>query len=95
MSAIRCSKCGCSYEPKSVHILGHEEGMWFLRAFCSACSSESFMAAIIEEKAGKELVVGLARPEMIINHDALTSDDVLDMHNFLKEYNGDVYQLLR
>lgn len=94
MSAVKYSVCGQCYEAANIDILGHEDDLWFLKAFCPGCTSESLMAAIIEEKFSSEPVTDLTPTELkVLNKNILTPDAVLDMHNFLKNFKGDFSQL--
>ena len=95
ITSVKCTVCGQLYELDNIDVLGHEEGLWFLRVFCSACNSESLVAAVIEENRKPEIITDLTETELdkFKNAGVLTADEVLDMHNFLKDFNGDFSRL--
>jgi len=53
------------------------------------------MAAIIEEDRVPKVITDLTETELdrFRNMDRLTPDDVLDMHNFLKDFDSDFSRL--
>ena len=95
MASIKCSSCEQQYEEYDIDVLGHNEDMWFLRVRCSSCHTESLVAAVIREDKMPEVVTDLAEAEVnkFINMDVVGADDVLDIHNFLKNFDGDFYRL--
>ena len=96
MASIKCSVCGQHYEVDNINVLGHSQDLWFLRALCSACHAQCLVAAVIKESEALEVVTDLTEAELdrFRNAGMLTTDDVLDMHNFLKNFNGDFARLL-
>ena len=95
MTSIKCGVCGQHYEPDNISILGHQEDLWFLRVFCSACHTQYLVAAVIREGKVPEVVTDLTEAELDKFRSAgrLTADEVLDMHNFLKAFDGDFSRL--
>ena len=95
MTSIKCSVCGQRYGVGDVKVLGHQEDLWFLNVSCSGCQTKCLVAAVI--KAGKtpEVITDLAEAELdkFKEMDKLTADEVLDMHSFLKGFDGDFSQL--
>ena len=33
MASMKCNVCGQHYEADNIEVLGHEENLWFLRAY--------------------------------------------------------------
>ena len=95
MASVKCSSCGQHYEVYDVDVLGHKEDMWFLRACCSSCHTQSLVAAIIKESRIPEVVTDLSEAELdkLADSDLVSADDVLDVHNFLKDFDGDFSHL--
>ncbi len=95
MSSIKCVVCGQHYEEDDVNILGHQENLWFLGVFCSACHSKCLVAAVIKEDKALGVIADLteAEREGFRNVDVVRADEMLDMHNFLKDFDGDFPQL--
>ena len=95
MTSMKCATCGQHYSIDSVNVLGHEEELWFLRAVCSACNTQCLVAAVIKESNVSEDAVDLTEVELdrFKNVDKITADDLLDIHDFLKEFDGNFSQL--
>jgi hypothetical protein len=94
MTSVKCSSCGQNYTGRNVRILGHHHGLWFLSAYCPSCHTQYLLAAeVTPEKA--RIITDLSEAEIrqFQNAGALTSDDVLDMHGFLKKFDGNFAQL--
>lgn len=79
----------------NIHVLGHQEDLWFLKARCSACHSQSLVAAVIKEGRTSHFITDLTEAELdkFGNADVITADDVLDAHTFLRDFDGDFSQL--
>ena len=95
MASLKCDVCQQRYEPDNVTVLGHQEDLWFLKVFCSACHNQSLVAVVIKEGKAPEVVTDLTEAELdkFKNAVGLTADEVLDMHNFLKDFDGDFSRL--
>ncbi|MCL4459587.1 MAG: hypothetical protein M1577_06725 [Chloroflexi bacterium] len=81
----------------NVRILGHQDDLWFLMIICNHCRSHGLIAALIKEEHITEIVTDLTPREMekIREAAAIGADDVLDMHEFLQEFDGDFLSLFR
>lgn len=97
MATMKCSVCGRRYEATNVNVLGHQEELWFLSVFCPSCRSHGLVAAVIKEGKSPELVTDLTEAEHFKFSDSkdIVVNDVLDMHNFLKDFPGDFISLFR
>ena len=95
LTSIKCSSCGQHYEGDNIDILGHQEDLWFLRVFCPSCYTQCLVIAIIKEGEAPEVITDLTKAELDRLRDvgAPTADDMLDMHNFLKAFDGDFSRL--
>ena len=91
LSNMKCGVCGRHYQPSQINILGHREDLWFLSVFCTACTSQALVAAVIKEGKLTEVVTDLTEAELarFSADSSIEADDVLDMHNFLKDFEGD------
>ena len=91
MTSLKCTVCGRYYEANAVDVLGHEEDLWFLKASCGSCHTEFLVAAVIQENREPRLTNDITAAESVRfeKMGKLTADDVLDMHRFLKDFNGD------
>ena len=91
MSSVKCAVCGQHYEADSIKILGHKEGLWLLGVSCLVCHTQCLAAAVIEEDTTSKIITDLTEAEQgkFRSMDRLNANDVLDMHNFLENFNGD------
>jgi hypothetical protein len=95
MASAKCSGCGQRHEIENIEVLGHHENMWFMSVFCVACRAQYLVTAVIDEEEAAEVVTDLsaAEREKFRNADSLRIDEVLDMHSFLKKFDGDFSRL--
>jgi hypothetical protein len=97
IASIKCGACGQHYEEDHIEVIEHTEELWFLRVSCSSCHVKCFVAAIIREDNKPEIVTDLSEAELdkFRDMDGVRVDDVLDMHNFLRDFDGDLPRLFR
>ena len=106
----RCSVCHREFQPADVHVLSRKADMWMLMVSCSDCHARNFVAAVIGDGDAEEAQLALRRlgeehirgrsqiePE---HEDApqgepVSVDDVLEVHEFLKDFDGDFATLFR
>ena len=95
MTSLKCGVCGRCYESDDINILGHHQELWFLGVLCPACHTRCLVAAVIREDKVPELVTDLTEVELsrFKDRDVITADEMLDIHNFLKSFNGSASQL--
>lgn len=95
MSTIKCSVCGEHYEANNIKVLGHRDNIWFLNVSCPACHSRALIAATIKEAEPSEGVTELTEAELtkFVEASPIGADDILDLHAFLQEFDGDFVEL--
>ncbi len=95
MASIKCGVCGQRYEIDNINVLGHHEDLWFLNALCPACHARCLVAAVIREGRVPEVTTDLTEAELdrFKSVSRVTTDDMLDMHNLLKGFDGDFSRL--
>jgi len=95
MTSVKCSICGHYYKVDNVNVLGHHEDLWFLKSHCSSCNSHCLVVAVIKEGRAPEVITDLTEAELdkFKSVCVLTGDELLDMHDFLKDFSGDFSQL--
>jgi len=94
MSAVKCNQCGQLYQLDNVQVMGHQHDMWYFNVYCNSCHSQFFIAATVNSDK-TSIVSDLTAADLTRLQKAspLTSDDVLDMHSHLKNYQGDIARL--
>ena len=95
MASMKCESCGQHYEVYNIDVLGHREDLWFLRVHCSACHTQCLVAAVVKESRMSEVVTDLSEIELDeFKDNVIETDDVLNMQNFLKDFDGNFSRLL-
>lgn len=94
MASMKCEECGQNYESGNVDVIGHREDMWFMRVHCATCHTQCLVAAVVRQGKAPEETEDFTGVE-IEGHqgEAIATDDVLDMHNYLVDFNGDFSSL--
>lgn len=95
MTSVKCNNCGRNYHMRDIKVIGNHEEIWFLQVYCPSCHGRYLITAVIDQEKKLELVSDLTEFEFskFKNSMALNADDVLDMHAFLKEFDGDFSRL--
>jgi ribosomal protein S27E len=95
MERINCSVCGEHYDTGDVSVLGHHDTLWFLRVVCNKCSNQGLVAAVVKDSRTVEHVTDLteAESEKFLGSSPVSMDDRLDIHNSLREFDGDFIAL--
>lgn len=105
----RCSVCHRSFIPDDIHVLSRKDDMWMMVVECDECHARNFVAAVLGDGDAGEAQLALRRLSQGIGGPALDGapptaepvepsvsvDDVVDMHEFLKVFDGDFGRLFR
>lgn len=86
---IPCKDCKRPFPDSNIHIIGTVMNEGFLAAHCDHCKNKTLLSVFF--KANRISKKGEAKTP----HDIRTvqPDEVLDMHNFLKDFDGDFANL--
>ena len=97
MTSVKCGACGQRYGIDNINVIGHYEDLWLLSAFCPTCNAQCLVAAVVKEGKAPQLITDLTEVELgrFQDTDEVRADDLLDMHNFLKDFDGDFPRLFR
>jgi len=101
MSSFRCPACGQAYGSTHVRLLAEREGLYFVDLECRACDSRTVAIVTVEVDDAEAVIaeIGPGAPasaeKPAHQRPPVDADDVLDMHQFLAGFEGDVTQLLR
>ncbi len=107
MAAVKCTVCGSPYESDRIKVLGHRDELWFLTVTCGRCHTQGLVAALLKDGDGSSAtltrisVPGKALPieeltpttGVAIPAEPVTADDVLEMHQFLQDFDGNFARL--
>jgi hypothetical protein len=108
LTSFTCPACGRRYRGSKIRLLAERDGLFFVDLDCARCGSHTVAIVTVEmdeasasitdisdislsvdalpEHLGEDLPVGAA---------PVTADDVLEMHEFLADFKGDVSHLFR
>lgn len=91
ISNMKCAVCGQHYEASNITVLGHKENLWFVNVSCPKCGSQGLVAAAIKEGKAAEVITDLTEAELskFAGGSPVEADDVLEVHDFLKDFEGD------
>ena len=91
-----CSVCGQNHARSDIRVLGKLESAWIVRVTCSKCETSFKLLVVIDEERANVSPVkepAEARKERR-RRPAVSLDEVLDAHEFLKGYEGGVSEML-
>lgn len=97
ISQIRCPVCNHRYTADDIMIIDHKDEMWLMALSCSECETRGLVFAIVRDQQTQVEPLTELTPEEIARFEergAITTDDVLNLHDFLRDYQGDVAELL-
>ncbi len=103
----RCSVCHHGFEPEDIHVLSRKADMWMMVVECTECHARNFVAAVLGDGDPSEAQLALRRlsegyaeaeadePAAGERGAPVSVDDVVDMHEFLRDFDGDFQRLFR
>lgn len=95
---MRCSVCNHKYEPVKALILEEQDGQTTFHLTCAACgvSTVVFVSTSQFGVASVGILTDLEGDEVknLFGDDAISSDQVLDVHTFLKNFDGSVKEFV-
>jgi len=89
-----CSVCGTNHARSDIRVLGKLDSAWIVRVTCSSCQTAFKLLVVVEEQQAavtpvkEETTRASRRPPM-------TMDDVIDAHEALRQFDGDVGALFK
>lgn len=91
---VNCPKCKKKYRSDNVYIIGGSPYEEFLHFHCPKCSNDMlFSIGIIGPTATITRIHRSIRTQSASN--PISSNDILDMTNFLKTLNGDITSYIK
>ena len=102
----RCSVCHRAFEPDDIHVISRKPDVWMMVVQCLDCHARTFVAALVGDgdptaaqmalrQLSAEQRDGLVafEPGAEASGDPVGVDDVIEMHEFLGEFDGDFKSL--
>ena len=99
LTSFGCAACGLAYGEHGIRVLAERDGLFFVDLACDMCGSSA--TAIVTVALDDELGAQVIDPELVPAVAAsgapapLSLDDVLDVHQVLSAWQGDLVGLLR
>ncbi len=105
LTTFTCPACRRNYQAASIRLLAERDGLFFVDLDCSACRSHSVAivtigsedaeAAIAELPIADDSATRIEPPPPGAGEAPIGPDDVLEMHEFLADFRGNVEQMFR
>lgn len=96
-SMMRCPSCGSSYGADTIHFLGQLDMAALIQLDCGQCGLPVMATIIVSDKnqaTQTKLLSDMSSDDLKhASKDPISTDNVVDVHRFLKEFDGDFEQL--
>jgi hypothetical protein len=95
-TTMRCPSCGATYHGDHIHFLGQLEMAALIQLDCQGCGLPVMATLIISEEnqAQAKLLSDISREDLEhASKHPVTTDQVVDVHRFLKKFDGDFENL--
>lgn len=91
VSHLQCAQCGQPYNPHDFVLVERREAVWHLGIECRHCHSQAHILILMQLATPPEPAIDLAPDEMQAASiwPPISADDVLDVHEWLQEFDGD------
>ncbi|HEX9269083.1 MAG TPA: hypothetical protein VF998_04490 [Candidatus Limnocylindria bacterium] len=86
---VRCANCGALYGRDAIAIVGNRDEYWFVRCTCGSCGAQGLGVVIVKQAAEPPR----PQPQELSDGHVLRLDDVLEAHELLRDYSGDIHGL--
>jgi hypothetical protein len=92
-----CPVCGRSLKGCEVQVLSHEEERFHLQVTCAQCQVTFVVVLAIAGGAAEEIekVVPERVAEPVAIAEPITVDEILDLHLYLKSFQGTLLELIQ
>jgi hypothetical protein len=98
-SLIHCPVCSKEYRPARMLLLDQEDKRTTLHLTCEACGASTLVYVSLSPVGAVSMGVLTDLEQSEARHlfrgDAVSADEVLGMHHFLKQHKGGVDELIR
>lgn len=99
ISTFRCQVCHCGYERDQVRVAARHDELWIVSVRCRRCRNQQVFGITLsdEEDLDEDELVD-EEIEVVLeaaSEEPLSYEDVLDMHLFLADFNGDFARLFK
>jgi hypothetical protein len=95
---VKCAVCQHPYQPDDIQVIEDHEDLWVLSVVCSECRTQGLIFAVVREVPTESEPTTEAEDDGWAEFEvmpAIDQDEVLDMHRMLRDFSGDVFDLLQ
>jgi len=94
LASIPCAVCDQPYKSNDIEVVDHHEEIWIVAVKCGHCGTKGLVFAMITEEK-PEVVSDLIPQEWarFKKMPQIDADDLLDVHEFLQDFDGDFVSL--
>lgn len=91
LQALHCPQCGNTYDNGDIGVLRETDNNILATITCSKCQHQSVVTMALGQMQSAGLSSDLKAPELtrLLDQDPITTDDLLDIHTYLKKTKGD------
>ncbi len=86
-----CSVCGTNHARSAIRLLGKLDAAWIVRVTCSKCETSFKLLVYIDQQ--RAAISPVKEEPARARKPAVTSDEVIDAHDFLESFHGDAKAL--
>jgi hypothetical protein len=102
LRSFTCPACSRSYDGSPMRLLAERDGLYFLDLDCETCGSRTVAIVTVELDDAEGSIADLSIvPQRLPPADqppagatVVSADDVIDMHDFLRQFEGNINHLL-
>lgn len=96
---MRCPSCGANYDNEHIHFLGQLDTAALIQLDCESCGLPVMATIVVSDRgdAGQPKVLSDMSEDDLVpsNAEPIDTDHVVDMHQFLKEFDGNFENLFK
>jgi hypothetical protein len=91
VARLRCVECGRFYAPEDIALIHRWQDLWVLSTKCQHCDETCHVLVFMRLDADPAPIQDLTLEEAQAADQwpAITADDVMDVHTFLRTFDGD------
>jgi transcription elongation factor Elf1 len=96
LTSFACERCGRAYVSSDIRVLAQRDDLFVVDFQCEHCGSRAVAFVTVEietSEEGDEAEGAEVEIERVTGPPAVAADDVLDMHLFLRDFDGDFGRL--
>jgi hypothetical protein len=95
-----CNVCGQNHSKSDIRVLGRLESAWIVRVTCGRCQTSFKLLVVVDEALAavaeaKPAASATAARRARDRRAPVSADEVLDAHEFLRTYGGDLKALFK